>query len=367
LPQLCYQLQIGFIGRLKKFNLVGAAFSVFNVRNLNIHKMPNTGGITNDPKTDSQASGLLITVAICTHNRVSFLQRAVESVLPQMTDETELLIVDNASTDNTAEVATRLAAGHPRLTVCRENEIGVSAARNTALKKAHGQYVLFLDDDATVEPGWLAAYQSFLSAPPSDRIAVVGGMVFPEFEVPPPKWIDLQMKLDLCRSPKRFPYRASLPEGNSAYRRSVAMEVGMFDIRLGPKGETRGYREGSDINLRLQDAGYEIWWLPDAAIRHVMHADRLNLRWVMYSAFKEGQSVAIQRLNEKKDRMHRALFHLARLAGAPFHFTINLLATLFLWPFNPVKAAGLLKRSAIILGFACQLTKEIPQTIISSK
>jgi glycosyltransferase involved in cell wall biosynthesis len=312
-------------------------------------------------------AGVLITVAICTRNRANFLQRAVESVLPQMTGETELLIVDNASTDNTPEVAARLAAAHPRLAVCRENEIGVSAARNTALKKARGQYVLFLDDDATAEPDWLAAYQRFLSAPPSDRIAVVGGAVFPEYEVPPPKWIDPQRKLDLCRLPKRFPYRASLAEGNSAYRRSVTMEVGMFDTRLGPKGEIRGYREGGDINLRLQDAGYEIWWLPDAAIRHVVHADRLNLRWVMHSAFKEGKSVAIQRLNEKKDWPRRALFHFGRLAAAPFHFAINLLAGLVLWPFNRVKAVDLLKRSAMILGFACQLTKEIPQTIISNR
>ena len=312
-------------------------------------------------------AGTLITVSICTRNRANFLQRAVESVLPQMTNETELLIVDNASTDDTATVTAQLAAANSRLTVCCESEIGVSAARNTALKKARGQYVLFLDDDATAEPGWLAAYQRFLSAPPSDRIAVVGGAVFPEYEVPPPKWIDPQRKLDLCQSPKRFPYRASLAEGNSAYRRSVAMEVGMFDTRLGPKGEVRGYREGGDINLRLQDAGYEIWWLPDAAIRHVVHADRLKLRWVMYSAFKEGQSVAIQRLNEKKDRMHRALFHFGRLVAAPFHFAINLLAALFQWPFNCVKAVDLLKRSILILGFACQLTKEIPRTIIPSK
>ncbi len=299
---------------------------------------------------------MLITVAICTRNRAHFLQRAIESVLPQMFDGTELLIVDNASTDNTAEVAARLASSNPRLTVCCENEIGVSAARNTALKKARGQYVLYLDDDATAEPGWLAAYQSFLSAPPSAGIAVVGGAVFPVYEAPPPKWIDPQRKLDLSRSPKRFPYRASLAEGNSAYRRSVALEIGMFDTRLGPKGEVRGYREGGDINLRLQDAGYEIWWLPDAAIRHVVHANRLNLRWVMYSAFKEGQSVAIQRLNEKKGRAHRALFRFGRLAAAPFHFTINLLAALFLWPFNCVKAVDLLKRSVMILGFACQLT-----------
>jgi len=317
--------------------------------------IPEPQRITHDHEAKSPSP--LVTIAICTRNRLNFLQRAIESVLPQMNEAIELLIVDNASTDDTAEVAARLAAVHPCLTVCCENEIGISAARNTALKKARGQYVLFLDDDATAEPGWLAAYQNFLSAPPSDRIAAVGGAVFPEYEVPPPKWIDPQRKWDLWRVPKRFPNQASLAEGNSAYLRSVAIEIGMFDTRLGPKGEIRGYREGSDINLRLQDAGYEIWWLPDAAIRHVVHASRLNLRWVMHSAFREGQSVAIQRFNKKKDRTHRTLFRFGRLVVAPFHSTINLLAASVLWPFNRVKAVDFLKRATHILGFAYQLTK----------
>ena len=232
----------------------------------------------NAPETDNKPvstspipTGVLITVAICTRNRVNFLQRAIESVLPQMTDETELLIVDNASTDDTAEVATRLAAGHPRLTVCRENEIGVSAARNTALKKAHGQYVLFLDDDATAEPGWLATYQRFLSAPPSEKIAVAGGAVLNEYEVPPPKWINASVTFNRGGLPKRLPYRGSLYGGNAAYRREAALAVGMFDTQLG-----RG--EDSDLILRLQDAGYEIWWLPGAAIWHFVPASRMKFR-----------------------------------------------------------------------------------------
>jgi hypothetical protein len=70
--------------------------------------MLNADGITDQFQTNSQASGLLITVAICMRNRANFLQRAIESVLPQMTDATELLIVDNASTDDTPEVAARI-------------------------------------------------------------------------------------------------------------------------------------------------------------------------------------------------------------------------------------------------------------------
>lgn len=140
----------------------------------------------NAPETDNKPAptspmpnGVLITVAICTRNRARFLQRADENVLPQMTDKAELLIVDNASTDDTAAVAARLAAAHPRLTVCCENEIGVSAARNTALMKARGQYVLFFDDDELADAGWLQAYANFFRDLPSSRVGCVGGWVRP--------------------------------------------------------------------------------------------------------------------------------------------------------------------------------------------
>ena len=65
--------------------------------------MLNAGETADKSKTIARASGPLITVAICTHNRAAFLEKAVRSVLRQMTGDAELLIVDNASTDDTPE------------------------------------------------------------------------------------------------------------------------------------------------------------------------------------------------------------------------------------------------------------------------
>jgi len=59
--------------------------------------MTNTGETTDNPETNSQASGPLITVAICTRNHAAFLQRAVESILQQMGGDTELLIIDKVN------------------------------------------------------------------------------------------------------------------------------------------------------------------------------------------------------------------------------------------------------------------------------
>jgi glycosyltransferase involved in cell wall biosynthesis len=320
--------------------------------------MPITGGTTDNPKTNPQASGLLITVAICTRNRANFLQHAVRSVLPQLNNDTELLIVDNASTDGTPEIAARLAAANPCVKVLREEELGLSAARNTALKKAHGQYVLFLDDDATAEPDWLAAYRRFLSAPPSEKIAAVGGAVFTiKYEITPPYGMNPMNSgagFDRGNLQKRLPYRDSLLGGNSAYSREAAIAVGMFDTQLGRKGNQMMSREESDLNLRLQDAGYEIWWLPGATILHFVSANRMKFREMMRGRFAEGRSIAIQRLKSRRSGWDRKFYRAARIIGAPFHALAHLLAALVTAPFNYPKAAEHVLQACRNCGIAWQ-------------
>lgn len=320
--------------------------------------MLNAGETADKSKTIARASGPLITVAICTHNRAAFLEKAVHSVLRQMTGDTEVLIVDNASADDTPETAARLAADDSRVKVVREEELGLSAARNAALKSARGEFVLFLDDDATAEPDWLAAYQHFLSAPPSDKIAVVGGAVFNEYEISLPKWGDTSAAFNCGGLPKCLSYRGSLYGGNIAYRREAALAAGMFDTRLGRKGKKRMSREESDMNLRLQDAGYEVWWLPDAAILHFVPATRMKFREMMRGRFAEGRSIAIQRLKARHNGLDRGFYSAARIVGAPFHALVNLVAALITLPLNYPKASEHLLQACRNCGLAWQLLVE---------
>jgi glycosyltransferase involved in cell wall biosynthesis len=95
----------------------------------------------------------LVSVYLPTRNRAAMLPRAVESVLRQDHREFELLIVDDASTDATVEVAARLAAADSRLRVLRHDQPGgAPAARNLALRAATGRYVTGLDDDDEMLP-----------------------------------------------------------------------------------------------------------------------------------------------------------------------------------------------------------------------
>jgi GT2 family glycosyltransferase len=271
----------------------------------------------------------LLTVAICTRNRARLLEAAVASALGQRTDDTELLIVDNASTDGTAELSARLVAGSAGVRYCCEETLGLSAARNTALTRARGTFVIFLDDDAVAEPGWLAAYRRFLSAPPSAGIAVVGGGVEPEYEVPPPSWYDPQSTtLDLGDPSRRVSARGGPWGCNIAYRREAALQAGGFACDLGRKGSFLGLHEEGEFNRRLELAGSQVWWLPEARIRHFVAAERLTLRWQLRNGCCGGRSSAAMRLRTKLRGRDRLPWMLGRLLVAPFHVLFNLIVTL---------------------------------------
>ncbi len=87
----------------------------------------------------------MISVIIPTHNRAAVLGRAVSSVLAQSFKETELIIVDDGSADETRQIVQSFK--DKRLTYYHQKNKGVSSARNLGMKKASGQYIAFLDSD----------------------------------------------------------------------------------------------------------------------------------------------------------------------------------------------------------------------------
>jgi glycosyltransferase involved in cell wall biosynthesis len=96
----------------------------------------------------------LVTAAITTYNRARYLPGALESVFAQSYDgDVETLVVDDGSTDGTAEV---LAPYGDRIRVVRQENGGRSAARNTAVREARGAYISFLDSDDEWLPEKLA-------------------------------------------------------------------------------------------------------------------------------------------------------------------------------------------------------------------
>ncbi|HEX7153853.1 MAG TPA: glycosyltransferase family A protein [Thermoanaerobaculia bacterium] len=96
--------------------------------------------------------GVLVTTIIPVYNRPAKLQEAVASVLAQTYRPIEIVIVDDGSTDDTAAVATALAAEHPEIRVLHQSNGGPGAARETGRQTARGAFIQHLDSDDVLLP-----------------------------------------------------------------------------------------------------------------------------------------------------------------------------------------------------------------------
>ena len=88
-----------------------------------------------------------LSVIIPVFNAEQYLPRCLDSVMKQLLPETEVLVVNDGSTDNSADILKRYAEDYPCLTVLTQPNRGQAAARNAALEKAKGTWILFLDAD----------------------------------------------------------------------------------------------------------------------------------------------------------------------------------------------------------------------------
>jgi glycosyltransferase involved in cell wall biosynthesis len=116
-----------------------------------------------------------VSAIMTVYNGLPFVEEAVDSLLGQDFDDFELVVVDDGSTDGTAEVLARRT--HPRLRLVRRAHEGRVAALNHAVSVARGRYLANLDADDVALPGRLALPAHFLDTHPD--VALVGSAVQP--------------------------------------------------------------------------------------------------------------------------------------------------------------------------------------------
>ena len=109
---------------------------------------------------ESEAS--LVSVIIPCYNQAHFLPESIESALAQTYQEIEVVVVDDGSFDNTADVVAR----YPDVRCVRQENRGLGGARNTGFRASRGDYVLFLDADDRLTPNAVAAHLSCFAQHP---------------------------------------------------------------------------------------------------------------------------------------------------------------------------------------------------------
>lgn len=105
----------------------------------------------------------LLSVIIPVYNMEKYLQRCVQSVLSAQIPQMQVILVDDGSTDASPAMCDKYAAEHSNFVVVHQENGGLSAARNTGMKHANGEYIFFLDSDDAVDCELFAKFRAFES------------------------------------------------------------------------------------------------------------------------------------------------------------------------------------------------------------
>ena len=242
-----------------------------------------------------------ITVALCTHNHADRLARTLETLadLHPPGRPWELLVIDNGCTDATPTLLAR-TAWHPAgvaVRVVREERLGLSNARNRALREARGEYLLFMDDDETPDPEWLRAYEQAMEAFEPDAL---GGRIEVFFEDGVrPRWLQDELlgflgKLDHGEARWLDAPGTPIFGGNFAFRRGVFDTIGDFDARLGRMGKANIGGEDTEIYRRLLAHGCRVRWVPQAIIHHRIQTPKLRRGYFLDLHFRQGRTEGLR-------------------------------------------------------------------------
>jgi glycosyltransferase involved in cell wall biosynthesis len=268
-------------------------------------------------------------ILICTYNRAALLREALNAMaamtLPDVCN-IEIIIVDNNSTDTTAQVIADAEPRSPfRIIGLHEPRQGKSFALNTGLAAASGDIVALTDDDVWPDREWLARIVSRFR---ERDVAFVFGKVLPRWGVVPPPDLLTPDAQDIWGPLALVDYGDDemeyLPEytwqrlpigANLAFRRDVLQRVGGWRTDLGKVDNTLTSGEDHEIFCRLRRFDlYSGYYDPELVVRHYVPARRLTRHYFRQWFFWSGKTHALM-LDDLYP--HLDIAHVTRIAGLP--------------------------------------------------
>jgi N-acetylglucosaminyl-diphospho-decaprenol L-rhamnosyltransferase len=231
-----------------------------------------------------------VSVVIVNWNVRDLLVKCVQAVLQQAQDSelsTEIIVVDNASADDSVEAATKLGVS----VIANDHNVGYGAANNMGFAASRGRYLLVLNPDTVACPGSIAALYQFADRNPragivAPRLLNPDGTVqrsafrFPTLAMAandlfaPPTWLPGRVRSWIATSKlngryphepvRRRPFRCDHPLGAAMLlSRGAVKTCGGFDPAMFM------YAEEIDLALRFNAAGFSCWQVPSAEVVHL--------------------------------------------------------------------------------------------------
>ena len=244
-----------------------------------------------------------VDVVVCTWNRAPQLADTLESLTKLIVPydrQLRVIIVDNNSTDDTAEVIKKFAAhkffDRHKLLSLFEPQQGHTFSRNAAIKHLDSDLMMWTDDDVAVDSFWVQKMVEFADLHP--LAAFFGGPIVAKLLPRCPDWVEENWETlkgcfadrqigdqPLALSHQRLPYGA-----NFAVRASV-QKAFTFNTELGRRGEEVLGEDELDVMRRMLDEGLTGQWNPEARVTHVIPSQRVNEEYVRQYFVGQGRAL----------------------------------------------------------------------------
>ncbi len=237
-----------------------------------------------------------ITAIVCTYNRADLLQECLDALTDQsaQSEDYEILLVDNNSTDATREVGEKVASQFKNFRYVFEPIQGLSQARNTGWKNAHSEWVIYVDDDAKAAKNFIERAIWLIE---EHGYEVFGGVYLPWYKYGKPRWYKDQYGSNKKKYQSITALKGdhTLAGGVMAVKAAVLEKYGGYSTQLGMKGDTVAYGEEVELQFRMRADGLNTMYDPELIIYHVVARYKLNVGWFFKSAFAGGRDRVISK------------------------------------------------------------------------
>lgn len=232
------------------------------------------------------------TVVIPNLNGAGWLKDSIESIFAQTMKDFELIVIDNASTDESKAIAQSYVGRSNYTLIENDRNTGFSYAVNQGIRLAKGEYVALFNNDAFAEPDWL---ENLVAAAEKDkRIFAVSSLMIRHFERDladdAGDYVTLLgfackrgdgMKATRYQKPCRV---FSACGGAALYRKSILDKIGLFDETF------FAYYEDVDISWRANSLGYKNVYCPTAKCYHICGATTGAVRYNPFKSIQSGRN-----------------------------------------------------------------------------
>jgi len=273
-----------------------------------------------------ESGSLSVAVLICTYNRSEDLDELLSELRREIIRSdvrTRVIVVDNRSTDSTREIVAKHTAACSFIEYYYEGVQGLGQARITGCDQVGEEDIIaMIDDDAVPDPGWLTNIVRAFEENP--RLGVTGGMIHPTWRSEVPAWLTRRQMNWLTVNESAVPASCTFPHyppganfivRKEAYR-EIEEEIRGINSELGHTGKKLLSGEDTCISFKIQEAGWDVRYIPAISIHHKIVPCRLTRKWFASRYYWEGVSRArLDHLLERRSLGTVFLHHTFR-AGA---------------------------------------------------